>query len=114
MATNDGRMPMSHPGSNFQSPPAQSSGQNRHGYHKLRQNAGMLQMMNHQHQNQANVRNYNIMPDFSKSIRIFNGENLGFSRQRIENVESTATLHNWLPAFILETARTHSIGAPLH
>lgn len=76
----------------------------------VQQNQIMLQMLN---QNQS-ARNYNIMLDFSKTISQFSGEDLTKSKVWLNNLESTAMFHSWLPEFMLETARTHLTGVAQH
>ncbi|CAG9820096.1 unnamed protein product [Phaedon cochleariae] len=59
----------------------------------------------------SETTNFQVMPDFSKTIENFNGEVLGRSAMGwLERLESTALLHNWPDTFKLETAKTHLIG----
>ncbi|KAJ8964735.1 hypothetical protein NQ314_004666 [Rhamnusium bicolor] len=68
----------------------------------LQQNAIFMNMLSGQNA----FKNYNIMPDFSKSVGNFNGS-ISHSKEWLKSLESAATLHNWPQSFILETARTH-------
>ncbi|CAG9822055.1 unnamed protein product [Phaedon cochleariae] len=79
----------------------------------LRQNAVLIKnLMERAEKNY--VQNYNIMPDFSKSISVFTGEDLNRSQHWLSSLEAAATLHHWPSAFMLETARTHLVGAAFH
>ncbi|GJQ74938.1 hypothetical protein Trydic_g9566 [Trypoxylus dichotomus] len=75
----------------------------------LQQNQSLMQMMS----NQSNNNCYNIMPDFSKTIAAFNGDNLSQSKTWLANIETTAQLHRWPPAFKLQTAKNR-LGAARH
>lgn len=78
----------------------------------LEQNSTMLKLLlNEKSKNENNSQTYSIIPDFSKSISVFNGENLTSSKVWLEAIESSAALHNWPESFMLETARTHLMGA---
>ncbi|GJQ78631.1 hypothetical protein Trydic_g11737 [Trypoxylus dichotomus] len=76
----------------------------------LQQNQSLMQMMS----NESNSNCYNIMPDFSKTIAAFNGDNLSQSKTCLANIETTAQLHRWPPAFKLETAKNRFEGAARH
>ncbi|GJQ70927.1 hypothetical protein Trydic_g844 [Trypoxylus dichotomus] len=76
----------------------------------LQQNQALMQMMS----NQSNSNCYNIMPDFSKTIAAFNGNNLSQSKTWLANIETTAQLHRWPAAFKLETAKNRLEGAARH
>ncbi|KAF2890971.1 hypothetical protein ILUMI_15202 [Ignelater luminosus] len=57
---------------------------------------------------------FHIMPDLSKSIENYDGEiEKGPTAAKfwVEKLVSSATLHSWPPEFILESAKTHLIGA---
>ncbi|KAF2896420.1 hypothetical protein ILUMI_09754, partial [Ignelater luminosus] len=57
---------------------------------------------------------FHIMPDLSKSIENYDGEiEKGSTAAKVwlEKLVSSATLHSWPPEFILESAKTHLIGA---
>ncbi|KAF2894005.1 hypothetical protein ILUMI_12168 [Ignelater luminosus] len=57
---------------------------------------------------------FHIMPDLSKSIENDDGEiEKGPTAAKVwlEKLVSSATLHSWPPEFILESAKTHLIGA---
>ncbi|KAK9685603.1 Zinc knuckle [Popillia japonica] len=51
----------------------------------LQQNQLMLQLLN----NQSNVKSYNVMPDFSKTISVFNGEDLSKAKAWLSEIEQT-------------------------
>ncbi|KAK9739173.1 Zinc knuckle [Popillia japonica] len=70
----------------------------------------MLQLLN----NQSNVKSYNVMPDFSKTISVFNGEDLSKAKAWLNEIETTARLHDWPSAFMLETAKNHLTSAARH
>lgn len=74
----------------------------------MHQNAAILQLL-------ANQRNekqsYTVMPDFSKTLSSFSGEDLSQSKSWIEGIESAAMIHNWPAEFKLKTARTQLVGA---
>ncbi|GJQ88003.1 hypothetical protein Trydic_g12929 [Trypoxylus dichotomus] len=76
----------------------------------LQQNQSLMQMMS----NQSNSNCYNIMPDFSKTIAAFNGDNLSQSKTWLANIETAAQLHRWPPAFKSETAKNRLEGAARH
>ncbi|KAK9693088.1 hypothetical protein QE152_g34437 [Popillia japonica] len=62
-----------------------------------------------------NIRNFNIMPDLSKSIDNFAGEGSPkLAIKWLEQLKSTAALHSWLEPFTLQTARSHLVGAAKH
>lgn len=77
----------------------------------MQQNAVLIQQLLRSQTAEQNIRNYNIMPDFSKSISNFSGEDLSQSKYWLECLESTSVLHKWPEEFLLETARTHLVGA---
>ncbi|KAJ8915285.1 hypothetical protein NQ315_014793 [Exocentrus adspersus] len=72
----------------------------------VQQNAMMLKLLT----DQGSIKNYNSMPDFSKTVADFNGD-VRKSKEWLKSLESAATLHNWPDTFILETARMHLKGA---
>lgn len=58
------------------------------------------------------IKNFHIMPDLSKSIDKFNGEKGPLSAKLwLQQVETTASLHEWPEPFIFQTAKTHLEGA---
>ncbi|KAK9728552.1 hypothetical protein QE152_g17919 [Popillia japonica] len=61
-----------------------------------------------------NVKSYNVMPDFSKTISVFNGEDLSKAKPWLNEIETTARLHDWPSAFMLETAKNHLTSAARH
>lgn len=72
----------------------------------------MNTMMQQQNLNRSTPQNYHVMPDLSKTIENFNGEDGPHQAQVwITKLETTATLHKWPEEFIFETARSHLIGA---
>lgn len=78
----------------------------------MQQNATMLQMITSQNDTS---KNFSIMPDLSKSINDFNGENgVLKAKHWIEQIENTAMLHSWPESFTFETARIHLKGAAYH
>ncbi|CAG9762667.1 unnamed protein product [Ceutorhynchus assimilis] len=80
----------------------------------MNQNAMVLQALMNNQQNQIPQRNYAVIPDFSKTISDYAGEDLDKSKSWLESLESAATLHHWPDEFILETARSKLTGAALH
>lgn len=87
----------------------------------IQQNAQLLSMLNlHQPRpssvspsaNSSDVLNFNVMPDLSKSIDKFNGEEGPSSAiSWLQQLENTAALHHWPEAFTLQTAKSHLTGA---
>lgn len=76
----------------------------------LQQNAGILAMLTQQksERGQDTTRNFNVMPDLSKSIDVFNAENgPKQAKDWLKQLETTATLHDWPDSFTYETARSH-------
>ncbi|KAK9685562.1 Zinc knuckle [Popillia japonica] len=84
-------------------------------------NAKMLEMLQISQQNQQqtvrvnsnqDIKNFNIMPDLSKTIDKFNGE-MGpvVAKTWLRQIESTSLLHSWPDAFAYETARSNLEGA---
>lgn len=70
----------------------------------------MLQLLNQKGQDRAEL--FHIMPDLSKGIDNFNGEyEKGGSKEWLEILCSTATLHSWPDEFTLQTAKAHLTGA---
>lgn len=60
----------------------------------------------------SNIRNYNVMPDLSKTIDDFNGEKgPGTAEAWLHQLQNTATLHSWPSAFTFQTACSHLVGA---
>ncbi|KAJ8966653.1 hypothetical protein NQ314_003380 [Rhamnusium bicolor] len=60
----------------------------------------------------SDVKNYNVMPDLSKSIDNFNGEgDPHFAVAWLRQLKNTANLHSWPDAFTLQTAQCHLVGA---
>ncbi|XP_018566986.2 uncharacterized protein LOC108907688 [Anoplophora glabripennis] len=58
------------------------------------------------------VRNFHVMPDFSKTIEDFTGESgPQDAKLWLKQLETTANLHSWPQAFVFETARSHLCGA---
>lgn len=52
------------------------------------------------------------MPDVSKTIEDFNGENEPVIAETwLRQFQNMSVLHNWLPAFIFQTAFSHLKGA---
>lgn len=88
----------------------------------LQQNTQMLQMLQKQQQQplhapnqESPVRNYNVMPDLSKTIEIFSAEEEpSKAKLWLQQLETAATLHNWPDAFIFQTAKSNLIGAARH
>ncbi|KAK9739910.1 Retroviral aspartyl protease [Popillia japonica] len=84
----------------------------------LQQNTMLLNMlMNERREDKRDSElkeNYNIMPDFSKSVQTFTGENFNDGKLWLDSIESTARLHRWPEPFILETAKNHLIGPARH
>lgn len=80
----------------------------------MQQNATMLQMLAANQNHQENTRNYTVVPDFSKTIQTFSGEDLSVSRNWLDSVESAAMLHRWPAEFTLETARSKLTSAASH
>lgn len=77
----------------------------------LQQNALLMQQLTVS----AGMRNYHILPDLSKTIKTFSGDETGpAAREWLESVKSAALLHNWPEAFTFETAHTHLMGASKH
>lgn len=74
------------------------------------QNTALLLAVNVQN----SVKNYGVMPDLSKSINRFSGEDSDDPKAWINTLESTANPHNWTSAFSFETARMHLVGASKH
>lgn len=112
------------------SPPqlAESNGQDRDVLMRLlehmtaenrRRDEMFLQMMS-QISNQIQPRpselmNYHIMPDLTKTIRDFNGEEGGAkAKEWLNDLRSMQTLHRWSDNFALETAGTHLKGGVYH
>ncbi|XP_055840081.1 uncharacterized protein LOC129907752 [Episyrphus balteatus] len=61
---------------------------------------------------QTNDVNYQIMPDFNKSIQNFNGKkNDCEARDWLLSVDAVADLNRWSDAFRLECVRFHLVGA---
>jgi hypothetical protein len=56
------------------------------------------------------TRSYHVVPDFSKSIRAFSGENLSDSQTWLKGLSATAALHHWPDEYKLEAARTSLRG----
>jgi hypothetical protein len=56
------------------------------------------------------TRSYHVVPDFSKSIRVFSGENLSDSQTWLKGLSATAALHHWPDEYKLEAARTSLRG----
>ncbi|XP_023313143.1 uncharacterized protein LOC111693176 [Anoplophora glabripennis] len=93
----------------------------------LQQNAAMLNML--QLSQQRNIvpeqqpvasatdeenttKNFNIMPDLSKTIDIFDGENGPVSANKwLKQIESAAVLHSWPAPFAFEAAKNSLKGA---
>ncbi|KAK9711376.1 Retrotransposon gag protein [Popillia japonica] len=77
--------------------------------------------------NNDEIRNFNIMPDLSKSIETFNAEkgpkDAADWLRRLEttgrlhswpDLETTGRLHSWPETIMFETARAHLVGAAKH
>ncbi|KAJ8915909.1 hypothetical protein NQ315_015524 [Exocentrus adspersus] len=85
----------------------------------LQQNAMMLTMLQQNQTSNQNsssncndrVSNFNIMPDFSKTIENFDGKDSMMAKRWLTKLETTARLHSWPDAFIFETATSHLTGA---
>lgn len=97
----------------------------------VQQNAQMLQMLQLQQQAQVQqnvaaagnlvtnnkntpnaISNFNIMPDLSKTIDKFSGEqDSNEAKMWLQQIEGTALLHNWPDAFIFQTAKSNLDGA---
>ena len=61
---------------------------------------------------QADVATFQVMPDFSKNISDFAGDGCASAaRDWMEGLRQTATLHRWPTPFLLETAKSHLVGA---
>lgn len=53
-------------------------------------------------------QNYQVMPDLSKNIQYFTGnESSSEAKDWLKNIESMCLLHHWPDNFALETARMH-------
>lgn len=75
----------------------------------LQQNATMLSML--QKNKEEDVK-YNVMPDLSKSIEDFSGdEGSSIAERWLKNLEITSKLHSWPDAFIYQTAKMHIVGS---
>lgn len=62
--------------------------------------------------NDENLRNFHIMPDFSKTIADFSGEKgPQDAKMWLSQIKTTAQLHSWPDTFLFETARSHLCGA---
>ncbi|OXU16221.1 hypothetical protein TSAR_011633, partial [Trichomalopsis sarcophagae] len=61
----------------------------------------------------STFQNYQVMPDLSKNIQNFTGnESSTAAKEWLSNIESMCLLHNWPDNFALETARMHlTLGA---
>lgn len=73
----------------------------------LQQNADMLRLLqlNTQSAQTPEVKNYNMMPDFSKSIEKFDGTKGPITaKQWLQQLETLATLHNWPSSFTFQMA----------
>lgn len=55
-------------------------------------------------------REFQIMPDLTKSIKTYDGQSKVEATEWLNNLKSMMTLHKWPESFVLETARTHLIG----
>ncbi|KAL1439361.1 hypothetical protein MTO96_010374 [Rhipicephalus appendiculatus] len=61
---------------------------------------------------QADVATFQVMPDLSKNISDFAGDGCASAaRDWMEGLRQTATLHRWPTPFLLETAKSHLVGA---
>ncbi|KAJ3655859.1 hypothetical protein Zmor_014969 [Zophobas morio] len=60
--------------------------------------------------NSGGLPNYQVMPDFSKSVEKFDGEDLSRSGPWLKKISATARLHHWPSEFTFETARTQLVG----
>jgi transposase InsO family protein len=58
--------------------------------------------------NRENAASYQVMPDLTKSIQNFDGEDN--ARDWLLELEGMKTLHNWPDDFVLEVARGHLVG----
>lgn len=89
----------------------------------VQQNAQMMCMLQQQVSNaristpepsteSGDVRNFNVMPDLSKTIGDFTGElGPGVAEAWLTQLERTAHLHSWPSAFAFQTACGHLVGA---
>ncbi|KAK9700558.1 Retrotransposon gag protein [Popillia japonica] len=87
----------------------------------LEQNAALLntlkdnQIREQTPVNNDEIRNFNIMPDLSKSIETFNAEKgPKDAADWLRRLETTGRLHSWPEAIMFETARGHLVGAAKH
>lgn len=93
----------------------------------LDQNSRMLQMLQSQQQLQTSpphltsveetnhVRNFNVMPDLTKSMEDFDGEGgPGIANLWLKQMETTAQLHAWPDTFTFQTVCCHLKGAAKH
>lgn len=81
----------------------------------MRQNSQMLSLLQinqPQASSSDNIKNFNIMPDLSKTIDNFSAEgDLKNADTWIRSLKNTAKLHSWPDAFIFQTAQSHLEGA---
>jgi len=80
----------------------------------------MLRINHHQGptqipKNENTIPSFNVMPDLSKSIDLYNGEQGPRSASIwLRQIQTTATLHQWPDVITFQTARTHLDGAAKH
>nr|CAI5829383.1 unnamed protein product [Callosobruchus analis] len=76
----------------------------------IRQNTAMISIM--QQQAGAVNRSYNVMPDLTKSIDSFDGEQGPETAEKwLRQLEVSARLHSWSDAFCFQTAKMQLVEA---